>query len=150
MSEIVRSSFYFKRGDTRISQMLDIPDISLPRAKDLWQIIECGEPTSTIPEEQLQRLDPKWRDTYARAEKGLDTRMACDALVLASTDRIKDFLFFVNDRDFVPVFEAIQRFGCNVYLTGLDDTSPQRELLNLSDRYDNLKEYLPRLFKNHD
>jgi len=146
IGEVVRITYYFKKNDPRIEKLLILPDLKIPGKKDHWRIIECGDPTDTIPEDQLQKLDPKWRDTYARAEKGLDTRIACDALVAAATSRANDFVFFINDRDYIPVLEEIQKLGCCAYLMGLDEAPPQKKLLDICDRYGNMSQYLKILF----
>ena len=74
-------------------------------------------------------------------------RLACDALSTAAMGRITDFLFMVNDRDYIPMLEAIQRFGCCTYLTTLDDAPPNKTLLDISDRYMPVRQQeLKRLF----
>ncbi len=100
-----------------------------------WQIIECAQPIKTVPDEEIEKLDPKYRDAFSRAEKGLDMRLACDALSTAATGRITDFAFMINDRDYIPMLEALQRFGCCTYLTTLDSEPPNKMLLDICDHY---------------
>ena len=74
-------------------------------------------------------------------------RLACDALSTAAMGRITDFLFMLDDRDYIPMLEAIQRFGCCTYLTTLDDQPPNKMLLDIADRYLPVsKQQLDRLF----
>ncbi len=75
-------------------------------------------------------------------EKGLDMRIACDALSTAAMGRIQNFVFMINDRDYLPLLEAIKRFGCCTYITSLDLESPQDKLLNAADHYIDMKESL--------
>lgn len=142
IDEVVRVSYYFKKNDKRKESMLLIPELDKTGAKSHWNIVECGEPLKTIPQSELDKLSPKWRDTYARAEKGLDMRIACDALSLAATGRINDFVFMINDRDYLPLLEAIQRFGCCTYVTSMDTNAPQAKLLEKCDYYIDLKDKL--------
>ncbi len=142
INEVVRVSYYFKKNDKRKKSMLLIPKLNKTGAKSHWNIIDCGEPVKTIPHSELDKLSPKWRDTYARAEKGLDMRIACDALSLAATGRINDFVFMINDRDYLPLLDAIQRFGCCTYVTSMDTKAPQAKLLEKCDYYIDLKDKL--------
>jgi len=135
LGEIVRTSYYFKKNDERIDTLLAIPDIQVSNIKDHWQIIECAQPIKTVPDEEIEKLDPKYRDAFSRAEKGLDMRLACDALSTAATGRITDFAFMINDRDYIPMLEALQRFGCCTYLTTLYSEPPNKMLLDICDRY---------------
>jgi uncharacterized LabA/DUF88 family protein len=135
LGEIVRTSYYFKKNDKRIDTLLTIPDIQVSNIKDHWQIIECAQPIETVPDEEIEKLDPKFRDAFSRAEKGLDMRLACDSLSTAATGRITDFAFMINDRDYIPMLEALQRFGCCTYLTTLYSEPPNKMLLDICDRY---------------
>ena len=144
--ETVRVSYYFKKKDKRIKELLLVPKIQLPRSKGHWGIIECGEPIRTVPENEIQKLSARYRDAFARAEKGLDMRIACDALSTAAMGRISDFVFMINDRDYWPLMEAIQRFGCCTYLTTLDGKAPHKMLLDICDYYIDFKALLEEVF----
>ncbi len=147
----VRIVYYFKKGDKRISGMLEIPKVVDPGKKDHWQIKECGESLHSIPEEELQKLSPQYRDHFMRAEKGLDIQLACDVLSLVSSGRASNIVFLVNDRDYVPLFQAIISLGGNVYLTALDSSQKIQEgLANLSDRYLTFDSELNNLFRSAD
>lgn len=141
-STMVRVTYFFKRNDKRIESQLSIPKLDKTGAKSHWNIVECGEPTSSIPSCELDKLSPQWRDNYARAEKGLDMRIACDALSLAAMGRINDFVFMMNDRDYLPLLLAIQRFGCCTYITSFDTEAPQGKLLKVCDYFIDLKDKL--------
>ncbi len=73
-------------------------------------------------------------------------RIACDSLSMAAMGRISDFVFMINDRDYLPLLEAIQRFGCCTYVTTIDGKSPQTKLLNICDLYIDLSKHLERIF----
>ena len=143
----IRIVYYFKKNDKRIREMLDIPKVIEPGQKDHWQIKECGESLSSIPEEELQKLSSQYRDHFMRAEKGLDIKLACDVLLLVSSSKASNIVFLVNDRDYVPLFEAIQYLGGNVYLTALDSSQKIQEgLANLSDKYLTFDSELENIF----
>ncbi len=98
-------------------------------------------------DEQLQLLAPEYRDQFARAEKGLDMRLACDALFLVASGKLSDTAFLVNDRDYVPLFETLERLGANVYLVGLDETQQiAKALAELADSYITLNGHFSKIF----
>jgi len=147
LAETTRVIYYFKKNGSRIRNMLEVPDCKIPGEKDHWQIKECGENLKSVPEKELQKLSAKYRDHFARSEKGLDTQLVCDVLVLVSTGRASNIVFLVNDRDYVPLFESIQYLGGNVYLTALDSKQPvQRGLADLCDKFLTLDNELPNIF----
>lgn len=82
-----------------------------------------------------------------RAEKGLDIKLACDVLTLVSSGRVRNIIFLVNDRDYIPLFEAVQDLGGNTYLTALDSSQKiQKGLANLSDKFLTLDNELDNIF----
>ena len=145
-TSIVRIHLYFKKGDSRIEEMLSLPKLHIPGEKDRWRIIECAESSKSIPEEQIQRLDQKYQDEFRRSEKGLDMRLGIDALMLIASKVASGIIFFLNDRDYKPLLEAISNIGGSVFLTNLDSANkPQESILKLCDRYlcfDNELEYI--------
>jgi len=131
-----RVIYYFKQGDNRLGTMLDIPKDEEPGKKDHWQIKECGEAIKAVPDEQLQRLDPEYRDHFYRSEKGLDGKLICDVLMLVANEKASNVVFLVNDRDYIPLFESVQALGGNTYLTALDSSQKiQKRLAKLADKY---------------
>ena len=127
--------------------MLEIPETKCPGEKDHWQIKECGESIRAIPEDELQKISFQYRDHFARAEKGLDTKLTCDALLFVANNRASNIVFLVNDRDYIPLFEAIQDLGGNIYLTALDGSQEiQKGLANLCDKYLVLDNELDNIF----
>lgn len=144
---ITRIVYYFKQRDDRLSRMLVIPETASPGQKDHWQIKECGESIQGVPDSELQKLSEQYRDHFTRAEKGLDIKLACDVLLLVSSGRASNIVFLVNDRDYIPLFEAIQYLGGNVYLTALDSKQTvQKGLANMCDRYLTLDDELDNIF----
>lgn len=143
----IRVVYYFKKGDTRLKSMLDIPKANVPGSKDHWLIKECGQPLKSIPDTQLQKLDSKYRDYFARSEKGLDGRLTCDVLMLVATGKASNIVFLVNDRDYIPLFESVQALGGNTYLTAIDSSlHPQNDLAELADKYLTLDSDLNSIF----
>lgn len=147
----IRTIYYFKKNDKRISTMLEIPEIGVPGVKNHWQTKECGESIDAVPDDELQKLSPQYRDHFARAEKGLDIKLTCDVLQLVSSGKASNIVFLVNDRDYIPLFEAIQNLGGNVYLTSLHkDLKIQTGLLKLADHYLTLENEIRDIFNITD
>lgn len=145
----VRVIYYFKQNDPRIQSMLEVPDVNDPGKKDHWQIKECGESIDAVPDIELEKLSPQYRDHFARSEKGLDGKLICDVLLHVAAGRASNIVFLVNDRDYIPLFEAVQYLGGNVYLTALDSTQKiQKRLTQLADKYLTLDSDLPYIFGN--
>jgi len=143
----IRVVYYFKQNDNRLKTMLDIPEADEPGKKDHWQIKECGESIDAVPDEQLQRLDAKYRDHFARQEKGLDGKLICDVLMSVANGKSSNIVLLVNDRDYIPLFESIQALGGNTYLTALDDSQKiQKKLAKLADKYLTLNSELDAIF----
>lgn len=143
----IRVVYYFKKNDSRLKTMLDIPKANIPGMKDHWQIKECGQPIKSIPDSQIQKLDPKYRDYFARSEKGLDGKLTCDVLMLVATGKASNIVFLVNDRDYVPLFESVQGLGGNTYLTAIDSSLHiQKDLAELADKYLTLDSDLDSIF----
>jgi uncharacterized LabA/DUF88 family protein len=147
IGQVIRTIYYFKQNDKRQKEMLIIPDSSVPGRKNHWHIKECGVSIKSIPEEELQELPQKYRDHFQRAEKGLDVKLAYDTLLFLSQGVARNFVFLLNDRDYIPLFEAIHSLGGNVYLTALDSTlNIQKGLANLADRCLTLDSELKAIF----
>lgn len=143
----IRTIYYFKKGNQRIKEMLDIPPASSPNMRSHWQINECAQSVTSIPEKEIAKLDPKYRDQFHKAEKGLDMELACDALQLVANGRTDAVVFLVNDRDYIPLFKAVQRLGSNAYLCALDAKQPiQRDLAEVADLYLTLDDNLNAIF----
>jgi uncharacterized LabA/DUF88 family protein len=144
---LIRTIYYFKKGDTRLKTMLEIPSASSPNLKSHWQINECAQSVSAIPETEISKLDPKYHDQFHKAEKGLDMELACDALQFVATGRIDAVVLLVNDRDYIPLFKAVQRLGANTYLTAIDSKQPiQKDLAEIADSYRTLDGNLNAIF----
>src|SRR5579872_6482394 len=147
IGNIVRCVFYIKKGDTRIAQLLEVGSTSTPGEKSHWRIKECGQSIRSVPEKELQKISLKYRDHFLRAEKGVDIQLTCDTLLLAMTAKASNFVFFVNDRDYIPLFESMQSLGSNIYLTELSSKLKiQSSLIDLADRYLTLDDELDSIF----
>lgn len=143
----IRVVYYFKQTDNRLKTILDIPEADEPGKKDHWQIKECGESIEAVPDEQLQLLDARYRDHFARQEKGLDGKLICDVLMLVASGKASNVVFLVNDRDYIPLFESVQALGGNTYLTALDGSQKiQKKLAKLADKYLTLDSELDAIF----
>jgi uncharacterized LabA/DUF88 family protein len=144
---IVRSIFYFRKGDPRIKTHLDIPRSDIQGQKEHWEIIECGEKNPNIPPKVLEKIPSKYRDYVHRQEKGVDMRLACDSLIHVANEKAGNIVLYVNDRDYIPLIESIKMLGANVYVTCLTQDLPvQKKLCDLADRFLTLDGYLENIF----
>lgn len=143
----IRVIYYFKQNDSRMRTLINIPDSFNPGTKNHWQIKECGESIEAVPQEELLKISERYRDHFTRSEKGLDIKLTCDVLMLIASNRASNFVFLVNDRDYLPLFESVEMLGGNVYLTALDNAqSIQKGLAKLADRYLTFDDELDALF----
>lgn len=134
--ETIRIVFYFKKNDSRIKNMLFVPDTTIPGTKNHWLIKEYAESNRTIPENELEKLSKKYHDVFPRAEKGLDIKLVCDTLQLVATEKADNIVLYVNDSDYIPLFETLQNLGVNVYLTSIDSKKKiNKKLAELADAY---------------
>lgn len=144
---IVRINFYFKKNDKRIKNFLIVPFSNIPNSKNHWQFKECGESLKAIPDEELKKLAPQYREIFPRSEKGLDIKLVCDTLQLVANNKADSIVLFVNDSDYIPLFETLQNLGVNVYLTGLSSKKNiNKKLADLADMYQTLDEHLGNIF----
>lgn len=144
---MVRCIIYVKKGEKRIQQLLEIGSTNIPGNKSHWRIKECGQSIQSIPQTQLQKIDSRYRDHFLRAEKGVDIQLTCDTLMLAASGKASNFIFLVNDRDYIPLFESLQQLGANVYLTDLSaKLKMQKSLIDISDKYLTLDDELDAIF----
>lgn len=145
--KILRTVYYFKKGDSRIKEMLDIPDINKPGQKNKWLIDECGISIRSLSDTELMKISASKRDVFPRKEKGLDIKLTCDSLSLLSTNRASTIILLINDRDYLPLFKAIQNLGGNVYLLGLhSDLAIRKQLKEDCDRFITLDDEIEGLF----
>lgn len=144
---IIRCIIYVKKGEKRVQELLHTGDISKPGVKSHWRIKECGQSISSIPNSELQKVSQKYRDHFLRAEKGVDIQLVCDSLLLASSSKASNFVFLLNDRDYIPLFETLHGLGSNIYLTELSEKIKiQKSLIELADMYLTLDGELDAMF----
>ncbi|MHB8442997.1 MAG: NYN domain-containing protein [Patescibacteria group bacterium] len=137
IDQATRVNFYFKKGDDRIHSVINISDSRKPGYKDHWKIIECCISIKEgVPDLELEKLSSKYRDIFPKREKGVDIKLACDALLAVANNRVQNIVFLVNDRDYIPLFEAIEEQGGNAYLTALDSKQKiAKDLTDLADKF---------------
>lgn len=147
IGSMVRCIIYVKTGEKRIDELLDLGAVDKPGEKNHWRVKKCGQTIQSIPDEELQKIDEKYRDHFLRAEKGVDIQLTCDTLMLASNARASNFVFLVNDRDYIPLFESLHSLGANIYLTELSSQLQlQESLIDLADKYLTLDSELDNMF----
>lgn len=150
----VRINLYFKKNDERLETHLLIPKTNSPEEKDHWEIIECAEKNPAVPASVLSEIQKcitkkyiKYIDFLSPKEKGLDMKLACDALSLVANNKASNVMLYINDSDYIPLIETCKSLGANVYLTSLTKNNPiQERLCNISDRYLTLDSYLNDIF----
>lgn len=70
-----------------------------------------------------------------RSEKAVDTQICCDAIQLASLNKMARLFLYTNDTDFLPLIETLKVFGCNVSLIRLRNKDTNKKLAEESDSY---------------
>ena len=70
--------------------------------------MECGMSINEgLSDSKIEKLSPKYRDLIPKREKGIDIKLACDALLAIANNRVQNIVFYVNDRDYLLLFESI-------------------------------------------
>jgi uncharacterized LabA/DUF88 family protein len=136
-----RGVFYFPSGDTGIGDYISMPDFNNPgEVKDI-QFKYCGRKlrrSAPFEEFVLTKVPEKWRGRFSKSEKGIDTEMCCDALLLAATGKLDRLFLLTNDEDFIPLCKRIKELGANISLIHLHQTkdSLSSKLREECDSYD--------------
>jgi uncharacterized LabA/DUF88 family protein len=139
--EYKRITFYFPKGDeTAIEDFIIVPDYKQPgNIRDI-HFKFCGQKLKKSAEfEQFVEgsVPLKFRDRFAKSEKGIDIEMCCDALKLASASRLERLFLLSNDGDFIPFCRTLKEFGANISIIHLSQAvTPNGELLREADSYD--------------
>jgi uncharacterized LabA/DUF88 family protein len=136
-----RATFYFARGDdNNISEFLILPEYKIPGLKKDLHFKYCGSKLKKSAEFDRfvqDSVPEKFQNRFSKSEKGVDIEMCCDALRLASANRIDRLFILTNDSDFVPLCRTIKEFGSNISMLYLSRfTPPNSELLEETDTYD--------------
>ena len=147
-----RAIFYFPKGDENdLANYIDVPDRKQPGNFVDIHFKFCGHKLKRSAEFSNfveEKVPPHFRDRFSKSEKGIDIEICCDALRLASSNKIDRLFILTNDSDFVPLFKTIKEFGSNISLILLSSgVNVNADLLNEVDSYDVvLDEALPGLF----
>jgi hypothetical protein len=134
-----RAVFYFAKGDTRVTDYLDLPDPTQPGVIRDLEIRFCGRrlPRSTNYENFLKTVPAEFLDRCQKSEKGVDIEICCDALQLAASGQLDRLFLLTNDSDFIPLVRKIKELGANISLLRISDSRlVNRELANACDSYD--------------
>lgn len=140
-----RAIFYFANGDdVNIKEYLVMPDHSLPGSVRDIHVKYCGHKLKKSNEFDKfveENVPAKFKNRFSKSEKGIDIEMCCDALRLASADRLDRLFILTNDSDFVPLCRTIKEFGTNISIFHLIRPDPPNiELLREADTYDVVSE----------
>ncbi len=120
-SKFVRVSLYFKRDESRVFTQRSrfFTDSSYDeKNRDHYMFIQCGHTNQeTKASHRCEACHSSVNCEYTEhKEKGVDLRIAADALMLAGIGGIRKFVLLTNDEDFIPLFEALQKLGASTYL----------------------------------
>jgi uncharacterized LabA/DUF88 family protein len=135
-----RATFYFVNGDDdNILQHIILPNHNIPgKIKDI-QIKYCGsklKKSAQFDKFVQEEVPSKFQSRFSKSEKGVDIEMCCDALRLASADRLDRLFILTNDSDFIPLFRTIKEFGSNISIFYLScKNPPNADLLREADTY---------------
>ncbi len=149
---IVRINFYFRKGDPRLKTHIIVPKTNIPGQKNHWEIIECAE-RNKMNSKLLGKIladYPEASNYLIPQEKGLDMRLACDALLFLGNNRATCEVLYVNDSDYIPLIQSIKNLGGNIYLSCLTKDYPvAKALCEISDMFLTLESDLDAIFKTN-
>ena len=136
-----RAIFYFVNGDDdNISQYLILPSYIVPGEIRDIHVKYCGHKLKKSNEFDRfveEKVPRKFQNRFSKSEKGIDIEMCCDALRLASADRLDRLFILTNDSDFIPLCRTVKEFGVNISILHLSKSNPpNQELLREADTYD--------------
>ena len=147
-----RVTFYFPKGDeAAIEDFIAVPSHTTPgEIRDL-HFKFCGHKMKKSAEFDKfveEKVPLKFQSRFQKSEKGIDIEMCCDALRLASRNRLERIFLLSNDGDFLPLCRTLKEFGANISILHLSSvTLPNLELLKESDTYDVVpEEHLDSVF----
>lgn len=139
--EYKRFTFYFPHGDeTQVGYYIDLPDHRAPGVVRDLHFKFCGQKLKKSAEFEAfvdDHVPGKFRDRFAKSEKGIDIEICCDAFKLAAASRLERLFLLTNDDDFIPLCRTLKEYGANVsviHLTSL--LNPNLSLLKETDSYD--------------
>jgi uncharacterized LabA/DUF88 family protein len=144
-SSYKRAVFYFPIGEDKINEYLVKTDFKSDRsaARDI-NFKFCGfklKKTEAYNRWLATEVPERYKQYCTKSEKGIDIEICCDALQLASMDRMERLFILTNDSDFVPLFETLKTLGVNVSLLQLSDHNNKNKLLKeAADTFDTIPE----------
>lgn len=123
-------TFYFRKDYSEKENY-----IIVSKEKYYWVIKECGiTDRSGLSESKRAELPDEFRDVVLKREKGVDAQIITDALLLALRSNMEEFIFYFNDRDFIPMIGAIRTYGLLAYVTRIsNELSISTEISGLCD-----------------
>jgi hypothetical protein len=139
--EYKRFTFYFPHGDeTQVGYYIDVPDHRVPGVVRDLHFKFCGQKLKKSAEFEAfvdEYVPAKFRDRFAKSEKGIDIEICCDAFKLAAASRLERLFLLTNDDDFIPLCRTLKEYGANVSLIHLTNLlNPNLSLLKETDSYD--------------
>ncbi|MFC1967340.1 NYN domain-containing protein, partial [Chloroflexota bacterium] len=139
-----RFVFYFVEGENRIVDNIILPDSSNPGQCYDTEIKYCGKrlPGSTKVDTWVAKNHPPpfILERLHKSEKAVDTQICCDALELASRDKLDRLFLYTNDSDFMPLARTLKSLGVNISLIRLQNRNPNQSLTNEFDTYTTLSD----------
>ena len=130
---------YFVIHEDRINDNIILPCFYKPGEAEDIQIKYCGKRIkggSAVDNWISQHNPPdKVLDRFNKSEKAVDTQICCDALQLASYDRLDRLFIYTNDYDFIPLCQALKSMGANISLFRLRDKAINKDLVRECDSF---------------
>lgn len=132
-----RAVFYFVERDKRIKELIKIPIFTKSEVITDLEIKYCGK-RIILHERSKAWLETKKAPTYIqeslhKSEKGVDTQICCDSLVLLSLNKLDRLFLYSNDYDFIPLCRTIKTMGANISLVRLTDSRVNKDLAQECD-----------------
>jgi hypothetical protein len=136
-----RAIFYFPKNDeAAVEAFLEVPDRRKPGGVRDLHFKFCGHKLKRSADFDKfvdETVPAKFKERFAKSEKGIDIEMCCDGLKLASAARLERLFLFTNDGDFIPFCRTVKEFGANISIIHLNEiVPPNGDLLHEVDSYD--------------
>ncbi len=130
---------YFVIHENRINDNIIIPPFHRPGEVEDLQIKYCGKRIkggSAINSWISRHSPPNYvLERLNKSEKAVDTQICCDALQLASYNRLDRLFIYTNDYDFVPLCQTLKSMGSNISLFRLQEKKINKDLVRECDSF---------------
>ncbi|MBT3011224.1 MAG: NYN domain-containing protein [Candidatus Thiodiazotropha sp. (ex Lucina pensylvanica)] len=134
-----RFSIYFVKGENRLTEHIILPKFTTPDIVEDVHIRYCGkrlQGSKKLQDWMNNENPPQYvLDRFGKSEKAVDTQICCDALQLASNNRLDRLFIYTNDFDFMPLFDTLKSMGANISLFRLTKDKVNKALVENADSF---------------